>query len=102
MALRDNPDFVAGVPRSEALVTLIMGLYGADRFEARKIIVDKITAAGLLEKVEPHVYEVPHGDRCMHEFVASARALKRDKKITAMEIAKRLLDYGYHAPTMSP
>src|SRR4029079_6749914 len=39
MALRDNPEFVAGVPRSEDLVTLIMGLHGADRFEARTIIV---------------------------------------------------------------
>lgn len=45
-------------------------------------------------------YDVPHGRRCMHEFVASARALRRDKKISAMDIAKRLLDYGFHAPTV--
>ena len=45
-------------------------------------------------------YEVPHGDRCMHEFVASARGLRRERKISAMDIAKRLLDYGYHAPTV--
>ncbi|MCI0643244.1 MAG: aminomethyl-transferring glycine dehydrogenase subunit GcvPB [Gemmataceae bacterium] len=45
-------------------------------------------------------YEVPHGHRCMHEFVASARALKREKRISAMDIAKRLLDFGYHAPTV--
>src|SRR6185436_5305968 len=45
-------------------------------------------------------YEVPHGDRCMHEFVASARSLRRTKKISAMDIAKRLLDHGYHAPTV--
>src|SRR5947199_4484591 len=36
----------------------------------------------------------------MHEFVASAKNLKREKKITAMDIAKRLLDFGYHAPTV--
>jgi len=58
-----------------------------------------LNANYLLSRIKD-VYEVPHGDRCMHEFVASARALKRDKKITAMEIAKRLLDYGYHAPTV--
>jgi glycine dehydrogenase subunit 2 len=46
------------------------------------------------------VYEVPHGDRCMHEFVASARQLRRERKISAMDIAKRLLDFGYHAPTV--
>jgi glycine dehydrogenase subunit 2 len=45
-------------------------------------------------------YEVPYGNRCMHEFVASARTLRRDRKITAMDIAKRLLDFGYHAPTV--
>jgi glycine dehydrogenase subunit 2 len=45
-------------------------------------------------------YEVPHGDRCMHEFVASARTLKRERHISAMDIAKRLLDFGYHAPTV--
>jgi glycine dehydrogenase subunit 2 len=46
------------------------------------------------------VYEVPHGDRCMHEFVASARTLRRERKISAMDLAKRLLDFGYHAPTV--
>jgi len=45
-------------------------------------------------------FEVPHGDRCMHEFVASARLLKREKRISAMDIAKRLLDFGFHAPTV--
>ncbi|MHB1425192.1 MAG: aminomethyl-transferring glycine dehydrogenase subunit GcvPB [Gemmataceae bacterium] len=46
------------------------------------------------------IFDVPHGDRCMHEFVASARALRRERKISAMDIAKRLLDFGYHAPTV--
>jgi glycine dehydrogenase subunit 2 len=44
--------------------------------------------------------DVPNGNRCMHEFVASASKLRRTKRISAMEIAKRLLDYGYHAPTI--
>jgi glycine dehydrogenase subunit 2 len=46
------------------------------------------------------VYDVPHGERCMHEFVASARSLKRERKISAMDIGKRLLDFGFHAPTV--
>lgn len=45
-------------------------------------------------------YEVPHGQTCMHEFVASARQLRRERRISAMDIAKRLLDYGFHAPTV--
>jgi glycine dehydrogenase subunit 2 len=36
----------------------------------------------------------------MHEFVASADALRRQRKINAMDVAKRLLDFGYHAPTV--
>ncbi|HMP58966.1 MAG TPA: aminomethyl-transferring glycine dehydrogenase subunit GcvPB [Gemmatales bacterium] len=58
-----------------------------------------LNANYLLAKLKD-VFEVPHGQRCMHEFVASARNLRRDRKISAMDIAKRLLDYGYHAPTV--
>ena len=36
----------------------------------------------------------------MHEFVASAAKLKAKRGISAMDIAKRLLDYGFHAPTV--
>ena len=58
-----------------------------------------LNANYLLSRVKGH-FEVPHGDRCMHEFVASARNLRREKRISAMDIGKRLLDYGYHAPTV--
>ena len=47
-----------------------------------------------------HVYPVPLGDRCMHEFVASARSMARDRGVRAMDIGKRLIDYNYHAPTV--
>ncbi len=47
-----------------------------------------------------HLYPVPHGDRCMHEFVASARGLARDRGVRAMDIGKRLIDYNVHAPTV--
>ena len=46
------------------------------------------------------VLPVPRGEFCMHEFVASARSLKDERGITAMDIAKRLLDFGFHAPTV--
>jgi glycine dehydrogenase subunit 2 len=58
-----------------------------------------LNANYLLARVK-HIFPVPQGDRCMHEFVASAAKLKADKNISAMDIAKRLLDYGYHAPTV--
>ncbi len=43
---------------------------------------------------------VPHGERCMHEFVASAERVQKERGISAMEIAKRLLDFGFYAPTV--
>jgi glycine dehydrogenase subunit 2 len=58
-----------------------------------------LNANYLLSRIK-HAYEVPHGDRCMHEFVASAKALRREKRISAMDIGKRLLDFGFHAPTV--
>jgi glycine dehydrogenase subunit 2 len=58
-----------------------------------------LNANYLLTKVK-QTYDVPYGEGCMHEFVASAQKLRRERKISAMDIAKRLLDYGYHAPTV--
>ena len=46
------------------------------------------------------VYELPFDRLCMHEFVVSARNLKRDHGITALDVAKRLMDYGFHPPTI--
>ena len=40
-----------------------MALHGLDRFEARKRIVEMFEALGLLDKIEPHTNQVPHGDR---------------------------------------
>ena len=42
----------------------------------------------------------PYDRHCMHEFVLSARNLKRERGITALDIAKRLMDYGIHPPTV--
>ncbi|TDH63991.1 valine--tRNA ligase [Dankookia rubra] len=41
----------------------VRGLAGQDRFVARKAIVARLEELGLLEKVEPHSNQVPHGDR---------------------------------------
>ncbi len=45
-------------------------------------------------------YELPYDRLCMHEFVLSARPLKREHGITALDVAKRLMDYGFHPPTV--
>jgi glycine dehydrogenase subunit 2 len=45
-------------------------------------------------------YELPYDRLCMHEFVLSARNLKREHGVTAIDVAKRLIDYGFHPPTI--
>jgi glycine dehydrogenase subunit 2 len=45
-------------------------------------------------------FHAPYGGRCMHEFVLSLADRKRDKQVSATDVAKRLADYGYHAPTI--
>jgi glycine dehydrogenase subunit 2 len=45
-------------------------------------------------------YDLPFDRLCMHEFVLSARSLKREHGTTALDVAKRLMDYGFHPPTI--
>ena len=46
------------------------------------------------------VYELRYDRLCMHEFVLSACALKREHGISALDVAKRLMDFGIHPPTV--
>jgi glycine dehydrogenase subunit 2 len=58
-------------------------------------LLARLRAAGVLEHL-PVAY-----DRiCMHEFVLSGAPMKRDLKIRTLDLAKRLLDYGVHPPTV--
>jgi glycine dehydrogenase subunit 2 len=66
----------------------------------RAVSENAVLNANYLLSLIKSAYEVPYGDRCMHEFVASAWNLKRERKISVMDVAKRLLDFGYHAPTV--
>ncbi len=60
--LNDNAEFLEGLPLSAALQETL-ALHGLDRFAARKKIVERLDAAGLLDKIEPTIHTVPHGDR---------------------------------------
>jgi len=45
-------------------------------------------------------YDLPYDRLAMHEFVLSARSLKREHGVSALDVAKRLMDYGFHPPTI--
>jgi glycine dehydrogenase subunit 2 len=58
-----------------------------------------LNANYLLALLKP-AYELPYDRLCMHEFVLSARRLKREHGVTALDVAKRLMDYDFHPPTI--
>src|ERR1700736_2152953 len=60
--LKHNAAFLHDVPASADLDETL-ALEGRDRFEARKVVVARMEAKGLIEKIEPHVHMVPHADR---------------------------------------
>lgn len=59
-----------------------------------------ILNANYLKAILADVLPSAHGEQCLHEFVASAEGLVKRNGITAMDIAKRLLDFGFHPPTV--
>ena len=57
----------------------------------------------MAKRIEPHfevLYRGEHG-LVAHEFIIDLRPLKRETGITEEDVAKRLIDYGFHAPTVS-
>ena len=62
LMLRENPSFLAHLAETPDLAEAL-ALDGVDRFVARKKIVEMMEARGLCPKIEPHVHQVPHGDR---------------------------------------
>lgn len=62
-----------------------------------------LNANYIMSRLRPHypiLYTNENG-RCAHEFILDARGFKETSGIEAIDIAKRLQDYGFHAPTMS-
>ena len=66
----------------------------------RAVSENAVLNANYLKAKLADVLPAEHGEHCMHEFVGTAKPLKDESGITAMDIAKRLLDFGYHAPTV--
>ena len=66
----------------------------------RQVSDDAVLAANYLRKRVGEAYELPYAGPCKHEFVASARAIKAETGVRTLDIAKRLIDHGYHPPTI--
>jgi glycine dehydrogenase subunit 2 len=66
----------------------------------RQVSDDAVLAANYLRKRVGEAYDIPFDRACKHEFVASAAGIKKRTGVRTLDIAKRLIDYGYHPPTI--
>ncbi|MGZ4497715.1 MAG: aminomethyl-transferring glycine dehydrogenase [Nocardioides sp.] len=89
----------AGIlPISWAYIRL-MGAEGLTRATASAVLSANYVAARLGEHY-PVLYQ-GHGGLVAHECILDVRGLTKDTGVTVDDVAKRLVDYGFHAPTMS-
>jgi glycine dehydrogenase len=86
------------LPISWAYITM-MGTQGLT--EATKLAI--LNANYVMERLRPHYPVLYRGknNRVAHECIIDIRPLKEETGISEEDIAKRLMDYGFHAPTMS-
>jgi glycine dehydrogenase len=86
------------LPISYAYI-LMMGGEGLKR--ATEIAI--LNANYIAARLDPHfpVLYKNHNGRVAHECIVDPRPLKDSSEVTVDDIAKRLIDYGFHAPTMS-
>lgn len=97
---------VSAAPFGSALILLIS--YGYIKMLGSKGLTKSTKIAILnanyiksrLESVYPILYSGENG-RCAHEMILDCRPFKKDASIEVTDIAKRLIDFGYHAPTVS-
>ncbi len=66
----------------------------------RRVSERAVLNARYLEELVRGPYDLPYEAPCMHEFVASAKTLKKDTGVRAMDVVKALMDEGFHAPTV--
>jgi glycine dehydrogenase len=97
---------VSAAPYGSALILLISYGYikmlgGAGMTEAtRMAILNANYIKESLKDYYPTLYSGKNG-RCAHEMILACAEFKRDAGVEVGDIAKRLMDYGYHAPTVS-
>jgi glycine dehydrogenase subunit 2 len=67
-----------------------------------EITDDAVLAANYLKDrlADSGAFDIPFPGVCKHEFIASASTIKKQTGVRTLDIAKRLLDHGYHAPTV--
>ncbi len=91
-----------GSPSILTISWVYIALMGADGLKraTQVAILNANYMAKRLEKHYPVLYRGKNG-RCAHEFILDCRPIEKTSGVKIDDIAKRLMDYGFHAPTMS-
>ncbi len=66
----------------------------------QEVSEDAVLAANYLKARLRGTYDIPHDRPCKHEFVAAAQTIKAQTGVRTLDIAKRLIDFGWHPPTI--
>jgi len=66
----------------------------------RRVGENAVLNANYLRARLAAAYPMPHPRVCKHEFVVSLESWKSKKGVSALDVAKRLLDFGFYAPTV--
>ena len=66
----------------------------------KRVSEGAILNANYLKALVREIFPIQVDEPCMHEFIATAKELKSATGVRALDIAKRLLDYGFYAPTI--
>lgn len=66
----------------------------------KRVSEDAIINANYIRVQLKDTYYLPHDRMCMHEVILSGKNIKAETGCTTMDIAKRLIDYGMHPPTV--
>ena len=61
---------------------------------------DAVLAANYLKWRLKDTFDIPYDRACKHEFVASATTIKKETGVRTLDLAKRLIDFGFHPPTI--
>jgi glycine dehydrogenase subunit 2 len=76
-----------------------LGAEGLQEVSEVSVLNANYLLARLREKVGDRL-PLAFGERCMHEFVLSGAPMKKELGIRTLDLAKRLLDHGFHPPTV--
>jgi glycine dehydrogenase len=102
----DLPGAVSAAPYGSASILLIsygyirmLGATGVKRATELAILNANYMRARMMGAYD--VLYLGTNGTCAHEFIVDLRPFKRTAEIEAEDVAKRLMDYGFHAPTMS-